>query len=876
MKRKFQPASSGRHLSKSALTFVFIAGFLLALAGCGGGGGDAGGGGTPPAPTYSVSGTISAPSGIAIDSDVNDPNENYTANDSIGSAQSMANPISLAGYVNVAGAGADGRSKTNGDDNDYFRVTLNSGDRIFLAIGDYEAGDLDLYLFNEGGGTSIASSIGTGRSELITAPSSGTFIVNIEADSGASNYILTIGPTVSGASVDALSTEDDFVCGEAIVRFKESPALSASQKTLAHRASSFGMNMKAGGPGRPVLLSFNDEQKNSVFQALSVSADKTQARTADLAKQCKMDTLRVIKALRARSDVATAEPNYLVKSFATPNDTNYGLQWHYRTINLPQAWDITQGSDNVIVAVIDTGVLMNHPDLQGRLTSTGYDFISDDARSGDGTPGIDPNPDDPGDRLNESTTSSFHGTHCAGTVAASTNNARGVAGAGWNTKIMPIRVLGKGGGTTYDIIQGVLYAAREPNDSETLPAQAAAIISMSLGGSGSSTSFQTAINTVRSKGVIVIAAAGNAATSTPSYPASYDGVISVSAVNINSTLASYSNYGQYIDVAAPGGDSGDQDGDGYADKVWSTCGTDASGSIVFNYMAYQGTSMATPHVAGVVALMKALRPSLTPAQLDGYLQGGQITSDIGTAGWDNKYGWGLIDAYKAVRVAQDNPIITATLRVSPNDLNFGLAASTLTLNVSKAGDGVLSVSSVTPQTGTWLQVSESTVDASKFGTYTVQVNRSHASLASTGVYSDNIIITPSSGSAFTIPVHVQVNNTAGSPDAGYHYVLLIKADTFEVLRQFDVEAASGTYSYAFTGVPAGTYYVFAGSDRDNDSYIDNDGESFGAYDDPTQVTPLVVDANKSGVNFATDLILFLPTATSLIDSGGQVRLKRIR
>ncbi|NOX43968.1 MAG: S8 family serine peptidase, partial [Gammaproteobacteria bacterium] len=313
-----------------------------------------------------------------------------------------------------------------------------------------------------------------------------------------------------------------------------------------------------------------------------------------------MDTLQVIKALRLRKDVLYAEPNYLRQAKQIPSDQFYNLQWHYPLINLPSAWDVSTGSSNVIVAVIDTGVLLQHPDLLGQFSAYGgYDFILNDAISQDADPGIDVNPDDPGDSNVGS--SSFHGTHVAGTIAAATSfvaGGTGVAGIAPGVKIMPLRVLGNGGGTAYDILQAVRYAAGLSNDSGTLPPQKSDVINLSLGGGGFSQVEQDVYSLARNAGVIIVAASGNENSGVPSYPASYNGVISVGAVDINKQRAPYSNFGASVDVAAPGGDtSGDINGDGFVDGVLSTAADDSGGNIDFVFKFFQGTSMATPHMA---------------------------------------------------------------------------------------------------------------------------------------------------------------------------------------------------------------------------------------------------------------------------------------
>jgi serine protease len=616
---------------------------------------------------------------------------------------------------------------------------------------------------------------------------------------------------------------------------------------LQNKAVTLGMLLKQGGSGYASLFELTGtDQRRRTLSALSLDT-KNETISGfgmnDPELKRKYDTIKAINALRTRADVQYAEPNYIVHPMAEPNDPRYSSQWHYPLINLPQAWDITTGtpaSGNVIVAVVDTGVYLDHPDLSNKLVG-GYDFISDDTLSGDGEPGIDSNPDDP--------SGSFHGTHVAGTVAAETNNSIGVAGVSWGAKIMPVRVLGTDGGTTYNVMQGVRYAAGLSNVTGSTPAQPADIINLSLGGGGSSQNEQDTYNEVRNAGVIVIAAAGNDGKNTLSYPASYDGVVSVGAVDRNKQRASYSNFSSAVDVAAPGGSG--------AGGVLSTLVDVSTGIRQPAYGSYIGTSMATPHMAGVVALMKAVYPGLTPDKLDTLLQTGSITEDLGTSGRDDEYGYGLIDALKAVEQAQmlaeGNPM-PPVLKVNPTSLFFGYSDTNLTLTAENGGDGSLTLISVTEDSGGWLSISP----ASGLGEYTINVDR--MGLAD-GIYSAAITFT-SSANTVIIPVTMQV----GSPlditaDAGFHWIVLIDAQSGSSVETVSAAATSGAYSFNFTDIVLGEYFVYAGTDSDNDFDICDAGEACGAYPDLNQPMPVtVVDRNLTDIDFVTGFSLDVGTA----------------
>jgi serine protease len=337
------------------------------------------------------------------------------------------------------------------------------------------------------------------------------------------------------------------------------------------------------------------------------------------------------KALRRRADVLFAEPNYVRRPHALPDDEFFPLQWNLPMVELPNAWDQIAPEAGAIVAVVDTGVVGDHPDLRGQLVP-GYDFITDPQSAADGD-GCDPEPNDPGD-AQAAGQSSYHGTHIAGIVAARSSlqqdgDESGVSGAAWSARVMPLRVLGRRGGTDFDLIQAIRYAAGLDNGCGALPDAPARVLNLSLGGPSPSAALDAAIAEARSAGLVIVASAGNQATAAASYPAASPGVISVVAVDAEESLAPYSSYGPSVDVAAPGGDlSTDANEDGYPDGVLSTLLDDSSDEFVYAF--YQGTSMAAPHVSAVVALMLGANPDLSPADVDALLSAGAMTREIGS------------------------------------------------------------------------------------------------------------------------------------------------------------------------------------------------------------------------------------------------------
>lgn len=332
----------------------------------------------------------------------------------------------------------------------------------------------------------------------------------------------------------------------------------------------------------------------------------------------------MLEEYRKDPDVEYAEPNYIRKAFRTPNDYVPANQWGIDQIQAPEAWDTETGKGDVVIAILDTGVDYDHEDLAGNMWTDsngyyGYDFVNGD--------------DYPDDDFNDS-----HGTHCAGIAAAVTNNGIGIAGVSWKSKIMAVKMLNElGEGSVDGEVEGIHYAA--DNGAE--------IISMSFGTSGypptPSDSERDAINYAYEKGCVLVAASGNDNEPYVAYPAAYENVIAVGATNSSderchpgdwpADLSSGSNYGTELDVLAPGV------------TILSTVRM-GTGTVDLNYDNMDGTSMATPFVSGLAALILSHLPGLAPSDVRRIIE--RTAVDVGSTGWDRETGWGRINAYNAL------------------------------------------------------------------------------------------------------------------------------------------------------------------------------------------------------------------------------------
>ena len=397
--------------------------------------------------------------------------------------------------------------------------------------------------------------------------------------------------------------------------------------------------IKGAAENSTILVKFKDNiSESSITKLQQTTKTKTKKtisgiKTKVLTVPTNVSTGQTIEKFKAMKEVEYAEPNHLSNALMTPNDPLYSTQWSLPKISAPTAWDSAKGNYGPI-AVVDTGILSAHPDLSGEVIS-GFNFVNDTANAND---------------------DNGHGTHVSGIIGALTNNGAGVASIGYKTTLIPVKVLGSTGSGTYaDVASGIIFAADK----------GAKVINLSLGGPSSSITLQNAVNYANNKGVYVVAAAGNSASSTPLYPAACDGVFAVSATDSLDKLATFSSFGKNVFVGAPG------------------VGINST-YLANSYRSMSGTSMSTPQVSGLIELALGYasqdNKSISKTQLIDYIKSssdkvGSFPYDAN--GWNQYFGYGRVNAAKliaalGIKTPTPTPPITKTAMLT--------ATSTATLS----------------------------------------------------------------------------------------------------------------------------------------------------------------------------------------------------
>ncbi|MDK9557119.1 S8 family serine peptidase [Marinobacter sp. M216] len=800
------------------------AGLLLALAGCGGG---SGGSSDPVA--VALSGTIDIETGTRVDADNADALA--LSNTRLGSPQSLPAEYILAGYVS-ASAGAYPAlpdfpaTGYPADPDDTFSMRLRNGQTVELQAFATRAGASALRLTVDGVQSNVTTSTNS-RISVTNSGADGSYTVRVESEGPTPMlYVLSTAVNPTGNAVSLRWPEHEFVEGEALVALNN-PVDQATAQSMLSQNDMVPAQELAPGLWRV---------KAPVSKALG-SGEPAAAATLDW-----------IRALQKRPDIASATPNYQMQAMTPVDEPLYSAQqWHYGLLNAPTAWQLApDGGEGVTVAVMDTGLYRGsggwHSDIDANVSTNlaGSDFVSEQFDN-DGQPGRDSNPADPGNSVGGSV---YHGTHVAGTVAALINEEGG-GGVAFNSTLLPVRVLGEGGaGSSADLLAALQWVGGPEGGQPR-----ANIANLSLGGLPYIQSLQDAINTGTERGVIFVAAGGNAGTNAESYPAAFDNVFAVSAVDGAGDLASYSNFGNWIDVAAPGGDaSRDGNADGRGDVVVSTSASVINGSLQETYIGLQGTSMAAPHVSAVMALMKNQNPALDYGAINAFLMAGELTVASCASPpcpKTSELGWGLLDAGKATSAALSAPI-TDLLTASPAIVSLsseGSLSATVVLEVYGDNAQAVTIDTIS-EPPPWLNIEP--LAQSEGTRFELPMSLNLDALEPGISERASIEITYRGGQTRTleIPVVGQEVTDQQARDAGRHFVLLVDPEPeggfYTTVAQTNVVAENGRYRFAFVPddgqepkqlneVPPGNYILVAGTDLDNDALICHAGEACAEY-----------------------------------------------
>ena len=804
--------------------------------------------------TWSISGTLYSNPLTAIDGDV--PDIIYyppTPNNDIDSAQVILNPTDVIGHIGdnsieVLNIGDDGFCLEdpdnpgfcdyieifNEDAIDWYKIsgapnlllTLSIEGLIYEQGGSYycctsDGLNADLYIYDENGELAdfAYTSNSTDTFRQIVLPESGTFYAVIRAITGHTKYVLTLGSNVTGVSsqrdikdqyadsrfISYIPFGDDFDINTYV-----RPEFDLSLNDLNAKIIESNQILPKGLR----VIEFDiDKEFNDIFgdNYLSESSNISQVRY--------LKHWKLLQHYRQKYPKLNLELDFKAKAHFT-NDPYWPYQWGLSQIGLDSVLTtIGQDVKDVAVAVIDTGspIITSTAWTTSAFADGGFDFVPF-TNAGDGD-GYDSDPTD------SAAASDSHGTHVATTISA-LNDGLNINGFGIQT--VPIRALGQDGtGFRSDIVQGMLYAAGLPNGSNTIYSGSVPIkvINMSLGSTGGScgATYQNAINDVYNTGITIVSSSGNEAQEAPGfygYPASCNNVISVGATNYLRGRAYYSTYNDQVDIAAPGGDlTADVNADGYSDGILAF-----STNEDLNF--YQGTSMASPHVSGAIAVLYALVPTLQPFQVEGLLVDGHLTDDVGDEGKDDEFGYGALNLQKAVnRIISDEGLDFTYATIDTTTYNMGLEVNNFDFNINKVGDGELSVVSIESAIPSAVTINSTSADSEGFGNYTVSLDRS--SLPD-GLYQSNVTVTFSNENSVVLSISFQVGPDREIIPVPTIYLTLRDSNGESPVYDY-LEMPEGSLAFTANNIPPGDYYwVFS---TIIDDFITDPGEFYNYYPD---------------------------------------------
>ncbi|MFO7788420.1 MAG: S8 family serine peptidase [Halospina sp.] len=787
----------------SWLTRLIVTAIPLLLAGCGGGDGGDGGKSGPGV----ISGTIEVASGTRSDADtaldltVQGLESSRTT--PINGVQNGSSPFPgntiLGGYVSAgSGTYSDGFGYPQ-DSSDKLRLRLADGQRVTVNVfpAPYDpanpepsdAPETRLKLESvDDDSTDEQTPANEETTKSVQAQVNGEHDLTIEATGGGpARYVLRATSLSQGQTLGAAASE--ILPGEAVVTMEAASGTERMRSQAGSTMSMAGQQRALGGGQHHVRM---QREREAVLSA-NVSRSESVART-----------LEWIRELEKAPGVASAAPNRRVRMSAPlppMTQSEYAdQQWHYDLIGAEQAWAYRTGN-GVPLAVLDTGVEHEggdwHPDLAPNIDCARqgcFDAVDDDEF-----------PQDTGE--------TSHGTHVTGIAGADAVDSTQVAGVAYSADLVPVRVLGDKEGSVADVIEGIRWVL---NDGQPR----AAILNLSLGSQTGNTELKRAIADAESAGVIVVAASGNAGDDRQFFPAAYPTVLAVGSVDCEGRRSGFSNFGFWLDLVAPGGGTSNGGCSGNESVVSAA----ADGSTV----GRQGTSMAAPHVSGVMAMIKEGNSGLSPAVARALVREGRIINGNSSGAFDVETGRGLIDAESA---ASRDWAGYAALAPRPEMLEFSDDREEAELRLSSVGNSSVGFSEVE------VVASEDWLHVEALPDWRFRVSLDTSEMNAGIFYRSTVKVSYSadgSDRGFSLPVTATQEGEGDNRNAGAHFVQLIPVDDsnedLEVVQEL-VEARDGRYSFEFdtSEIEPGSYYLKAGTDMDNDGAFCGPGEACAEY-----------------------------------------------